>query len=316
MSDHGMNDFSDSPGHQDTWSADFGQGALSTLDQQGFGQQGFKLNGPLKAGYEAYKNKDTLKAGGTLLKNDLQSINWNGVGSSMSQFKGKLAANKDGYTQLTAAAGKVVGIDPVAWLAGTIVSFLIETFQPLEDLLGLVTGNETRMQESGRMWQEVGNSMPPIADYMNTTVEGELSSWLGDDGDVARTRVMELGLMMDAMGFLALGMQQVLNMMAGVARALREQVEKLIAKGVAWIIKTIVPQVAAATATFGAMLPLCIAMTVAQIAGLVLDAIQAINAAVQFVQNLGQTLDLVWDIFNVFLPFLEKMINVPKIQVG
>jgi hypothetical protein len=53
-------------------------------------------------------------------------------------------------------------------------------------------------------------------------------------------------------------------------------------------------------------------MTIAQIAGLVLDAIQAINAAVQFVQNLGQTLDLVWDIFNVFLPFLEKMINVPK----
>jgi hypothetical protein len=118
--------------------------------------------------------------------------------------------------------------------------------------------------------------------------------------------------MMDAMGFLALGMQQVLNMMAGVARFLREKVESLIASGVAWIIKTIVPQVAAATATFGAMLPLCIAMTVAQIMGLVLDAIQAINAAVQFVQTLGQTLDLVWDIFNVFLPFLEKMINVPK----
>ncbi|MFC3493320.1 hypothetical protein [Glycomyces rhizosphaerae] len=240
MSDHGMNDFSDSPGHQDTWSADFGQGALSTLDQQGFGQQGFKLNSPLKAGYQAYKNKDTLKAGGTLLKNDLQSIDWNGV----------------------------------------------------------------------------GNSMPPIADCMNSTVEGELASRLGDDGDVARTRVMELGLMMDAMGFLALGMQQVLNMMAGVARSLREQVEKLIAKGVSWIIKTIVPQVVASTATFGAMIPLCIAMTVAQIAGLVLGAIQAINAAVQFVQNLGETPDLVRDIFNVFLPFLEKMINVPKIQVG
>jgi hypothetical protein len=312
MSDHGMNDFSNSPGHQDTWSADVGQGALSTLDQQGFGQTGFKLNSPFKAGLNAYKNRETLKNGANLVKTDLQSINWNGVSGSLDQFKGKLSANRDGYTQLATAAGKVVGIDPVKWLAGTLVSFLIETFQPLEDLLGLVTGNETRMQESGQMWQEVGNAMPPISEYMNSTVEGELASWMGDDGDVARTRVMELGLMMDAMGFLALGMQQVLNMMAGVARFLREKVESLIASGVAWIIKTIVPQVAAATATFGAMLPLCIAMTVAQIAGLVLDAIQAINAAVQFVQNLGQTLDLVWDIFNVFLPFLEKMINVPK----
>jgi hypothetical protein len=312
MSDHGMNDFSDSPGHQDTWSADFGQGALSTLDQQGWGQTGFKANSPLKAGINAYRNREGLSNGVNLLKTDLQSINWNGVSGSLDQFKGKLSANRDGYTQFAASAGKVVGIDPVKWLAGTIVSFLIETFQPLEDLLGLVTGNETRMQESGQMWQEVGNSMPPIADYMNTTVEGELASWQGDDGEVARTRVMELGLMVDAMGYLALGMQQVLNMMAGVARFLREKVESLIAKGVAWIIKTIVPQVAASAATFGAMLPLCIAMTVAQIAGLVMDAIQAINAAVQFVQNMGQTLDLVWDIFNVFLPFIEKMINVPK----
>lgn len=266
--------------------------------------------------YQAHKNKSTLTSGASLLRSDLQSIDWNGVSGSLDQFKGKLSANRDQYTRFAAAGGKVVGIDPVAWLAGTLVSFLVETFQPLEDLLGLVTGNETRMQESGMMWQEVANSMPPISDYMNTSAAEGLANWIGEDGDTARARIMELGLMVDAMGYLAMGMQVVLNMMAGVARTLRELVEKLIAKGVAWIIKTIVPQVAVSTATFGAMIPLCIAMTVAQIAALVLQAVQAINQAIQFVQNLGETLDLARDLFNVFLPFLQKMIDVPKIQIG
>lgn len=316
MSDHGMNDFSNSPGHQDTWSADPGQGLLSTMDQHGPGSSGAGINSPFKMATKAYKNRDGLKDGANLLRSDLQSINWNGVGSSLDQFKGKLSANRDQYTQFASSAGKVVGIDPIAWLSGTLVSFLIETFQPLEDLLGLVTGNETRMQESGTMWQEVANSMPPIADHMNSSAAEALAEWIGEAADTARARIMELGLLVNAMGYLAMGMQMVLNMMAAVARFLREKVEKLIAKGVAWIIKTIFPQVAASAMTFGAMVPVCIAMTVAQIAMLVLDAVQAIQAAIQFVQNLGETLDLVRDLFNVFLPFLQRMIDVPKPQVG
>ncbi|KPC68090.1 hypothetical protein ADL26_20535, partial [Thermoactinomyces vulgaris] len=104
-------------------------------------------------------------------------------------------------------------------------------------------------------------------------------------------------LMVEAMGYLAGGMQMVLQMMAGLAKALRTYVQGKIADGVAWILKTIFPQIVGSVMTLGAAVPVAIAMTVAKIAGLVLDAIQAINAAVQFVQNLGQTLDLVWDIF-------------------
>jgi hypothetical protein len=100
--------------------------------------------------------------------------------------------------------------------------------------------------------------------------------------------------------------------MAGVARTLRELVEKLISKGVAWVIERIIPMIIGSAITFGSLVPLCVAMTIAQVMSLVLNAIQAINAAIQFVQSLGQTLDMVWDIFNVFVPFIERMINVPK----
>lgn len=315
MSDHGMNDFSDSPGHEDTWSADPGGGALSTIDQMGPGRGLYGM-------YKNYnKNKDTLTEGRDAiardldtagLKRDLQALDWDGVKGKLGDFKGKVAADQVAYTEYSRAAAKTLGYDPIQWLAGTIVSFVVETFQPLEDLIGLVTGNETRMQESGQMWQEVGNSMPPIAEYMNTTVDGELADWQGSDGEVARTRVMELGLMMDAMGYLAYGMQIVLNMMAGVARFLREKVEKLIAKGVTWVIEKIIPMITGSAITFGALVPFCIAMTLGQVAMLVLDAVQTIQAAIQFVQGLGQTLDLVADLFNVFLPFLEQMISVPK----
>jgi hypothetical protein len=310
-----MNDFSDSPGHQDTWSADPGGGLLSTIDQQGLGRS------PLGMAYKAYQNREGLSEGYNAVKRDLdtqglrrdlQAFDWDGAKGKLGDFKTKVMADEANYVKYARAGTKTLGIDPIQWLAGTIVSFLIETFQPLEDLIGLVTGNETRMQESALMWREVGNSMPPIADYMNTTVDGELAGWQGEDGEVARTRVIELGLMVDAMGYLAFGMQAVLNMMAGVARTLRELVEKLISKGVAWVIERIIPMIIGSAITFGSLVPLCVAMTIAQVMSLVLNAIQAINAAIQFVQSLGQTLDMVWDIFNVFVPFIERMINVPK----
>lgn len=157
--------------------------------------------------------------------------------------------------------------------------------------------------------------MPPIAEHMNSATIEDLAEWVGEAGEAARARIMELGLMVEGVGYLAMGMDQVLKMMAGIARVTRQFVQKLITDGVVWVIKRFAPQIAASIATFGAAAPVCIAMTVAKVAGLVLDAIQFVNGAIQFFQTLGRLLGYFQELFGIFKPFLEDLVNVPSIKV-
>lgn len=324
MSDHGMQDFSDSPnqggfGEDSNGNvADVGNGALNALDHQTLVKTPSAMNLAMNAGTYSQGFKDMgsdLRSGGFGQLGANLKMDWNAINSGTSGVQSGMGANQGKYENFLSKSKGAVGLDPLKWLVGTLVDFLVQTFQPLEDILGVVTGNEARMNVSANMWQEVAGAMPPIADYMNTVVDGELADWEGDAGSAARARVMELGLMIDAMGFLAYGMQGVLQMFAGIAQALRQFVQKLITDGVCWIIKTIAPQVAASIATLGAYAPVAIAMTVAKIAGLVLDAIQMIQAAVQVFQGLGDLLTLIQDVFAIFKPFIAELVNVPKFQV-
>jgi hypothetical protein len=318
MSDHGMNDFSDSP-HQGEFGYDSngdianpGNAALNVLDHQRI------LNSPIKMATSAYKDRDTFKQGGADLKGEFDGVDmkdWNAVKGRLGNIKTELGKPDGKYKDLMSKSRGTLGIDPLKWLAGTLVDFLIQCFQPLEDVLGVVTGNEARMNVSANMWQEVANAMPPIAEHMNSATTAELAEWEGQDGSTARARIMEMGLMVDGLGYLAMGMNTLLTMMAGVAQALRKFVESLIADGVVWVIKTIAPQIAASIATFGALAPVCIAMTVAKIAGLLFDAYNMIQGAIQFFQSCGEFLSYIQEVFSIMQPFFARMINVPSIKL-
>jgi hypothetical protein len=326
MSDHGMQDFSDSPrqgefGYDSNGNvADPGNAALNVLDHQSL------VKAP--SAYSLFKDRHTYKDAFSQVRSDLSGeaplsskltgiggklkVDWAAVNDKTGALATQTDRKKGDYEDFLSKTKGAVGLDPLKWLAGTLVDFLIQTFQPLEDLLGLVTGNEARMNVSANMWQEVGGAMPPIADHMLAVVEGELAEWEGEAGSAARARVMELSLMVDAMGYLAGGMQGVLQMMAGLAKAIRKFVEKKITDGVVWVIQTIAPQIAASIATLGAAAPVCIAMTVAKIAGLVLDAIQMVQAAIQMFQGLGELLNLIQDIFTIFKPFVAELVSIPR----
>jgi hypothetical protein len=316
MSDHGMNDFSDSP-QQGSWGhdsngdvANFGSGALQALDHQ-------YIVPPVASMANSWrKHGDLFKSEGRKTFDDLKSVDWGNTDNKFETLRTTISTGDSQRQEFLTQARRAAGIDPLKWLVGTVIDFLIQSFQPLEDILGLVSGNEARMRVSANMWQEVGNSMPPISEYMNTTVTGELAEWDGDDGQIARARVMEAGLLVDGMGYLAFGMQAILGIMASVAEGIRKLVQALITEGVVHLIEKVAPMMAASIATFGATAPVAIAMAVAKIAGLVYEAYQAIQAAMQIFQTMSEAMALVQEIFTIFQPYLDQMIPVPNIDLG
>lgn len=81
--------------------------------------------------------------------------------------------------------------DPVNFLAGTVVSFLIDFIQPLEDLLGLVTGNPERMDLEIAKWDRVTAALTAISEEVGKVPGEDIPGWRGDAAIVAKARLDE-----------------------------------------------------------------------------------------------------------------------------
>ncbi|HEY1175176.1 MAG TPA: hypothetical protein VGF17_03390 [Phytomonospora sp.] len=122
-----------------------------------------------------------------------------------AQVKGittKSAAFGDGFdfSDVTGLFGEITSTfytglgaitDPVSFLSGTVVSFLIDFIQPLEDLLGLVTGNPERMDLEIAKWDRVTSALAAIAEEVGKVPGEEIAAWRGDAATIAKTRLGE-----------------------------------------------------------------------------------------------------------------------------
>jgi hypothetical protein len=232
---------------------------------------------------------------------------WDGIANAVTGLAGDIASVMDMAKEYEAFVECVTdpAFDPVQWLAGTVVDFLIQLFQPLEDLVGMVSGNETRMRVSADMWVEVAEGAQQTGDYIAATGEAELAAWVGEDGDAARTRVDELGRSVSVMGYVAIGMNALLLQMAALAKLLRQDIVDLIAKGVSWMLTNLLPQVAAGIATFGATVATAIASGIARVASLVVKALDSVAKVLRIAEGAANVVATIGEILQRIRPVLD-----------
>lgn len=286
------------PSGTDAWKAVTGQGSPSAKDN---GPSGMNMLGsvasPLNAVQTTVTNAGKIDG----------LTDWDGYANLITGLAGSISGIQGAAENFW---GMVEGItdpkfDPVQWLAGTLIDFMIQVFQPLEDLVGMVSGNETRMRTSSSMWNAVSGGAPQVADYVQSIGEEHLSDWIGSDGDAARTRVSEAGEAIRGMGYVAVALEGILACMADLAKALRQDIVDLLAKGVSWALTRLLPQVAAAVATFGATLATAIADAIYKVATLVMRAISRIKQASEIFAKAAGAIEIANQALTAIKPVLN-----------
>lgn len=252
---------------------------------------------PVTAGLNTYKNFSKIEG----------LSDWDGIANAVTGLAGDITSVMDMAKEYEALVEHVTDpkFDPVQWLAGTVIDFLIQLFQPLEDLVGVVSGNETRMRKSAEMWVKVAEGAQQTGEYLSATGAAELAAWVGEDGDAARARVDELGRGVSVMGYVAIGMNALLLQMADLAKLLRQDVVDLIAKGVSWMITNLLPQVAAGIATFGATVATAIASGIARVASLVMKALDSIAKVLRIAEGAAKVVAVISEILQKIRPVLD-----------
>ncbi|QSB05531.1 hypothetical protein [Natronoglycomyces albus] len=189
-------------------------------------------------------------------------------------------------------ANEKFGKDPLAWVSGTLVSFVIDLCQPLEDLLGLVTGNEGRMKTSCEMWLTVIEGARQTGNYIGETGLAAMEGWEGDDADAARERIVEIGRSLQYMSLWSVGLAAALRGYAIIAKKLEDKVKEFLGKIVKKAITQWLPKMASGVATFGATTAATIAFAAITIASYIMMAYNLIQVAINIFNMMGELINL------------------------
>lgn len=199
-------------------------------------------------------------------------------------------ANIGGQVAALGSTYSAVVADPLNWLISQGVGFLIDFIQPLEDLLGMVTGNPERMQGEMDKWQRVGEALVPLSEEIRAAGNHGLATWEGKAGEAAKTRLNDFA---DGVAATANDVKHVLMIM-NIAKLLMEIakafLEMIIATFVQWLIMIWIPALAAAVPTAGGSTAAAGTATTAQAASTTSKATTFTGKVQRILQKLRQAL--------------------------
>ncbi|WP_025272262.1 hypothetical protein [Haloglycomyces albus] len=290
------------PFESEAWNTDnMGNAAYETID-------GVK---PAVDGYNAASD----------MVSDVQDIDvetltdWDSVTGLVGDMNDNISTIADSASEFTDVVSEI-GANPVEWLAGTIVDFLMEAFQPLEDLVQMVTGNEERMLTSADMWSTVADGCGQVGQYVAESGLNPIQEWEGAAASAAKTRIDEASQAVSNMGFVATGLNYLLQLMSKVAKSLYETVLDLIKQGVQWVLERIVPYIAASFATFGAASAVAVGDTIRKVAQLVMTAWDWIKKAMNIFEQAMQAIEIVQSIIEKVRPIIDFLMNAKAAYDG
>jgi hypothetical protein len=201
-------------------------------------------------------------------------------------------------------------LDPFNYLICAGLTFLVDVVQPLEDLLGLVTGNPERMDEEISKWQTVLDELGPTSEQIRQAANSGLLSWKGDTAEAAKTR---LSAFADGVASLANHIDQLIAIMK-IAKAIMEAAQAfviaLIATFIEWLVFTWTAAIATAEVTLGAS-------TVTATAATELKIVGVLERGVRFVDRIVLLLERIADIMAKIMPkAMEEAAKGFRIQPG
>jgi hypothetical protein len=156
------------------------------------------------------------------------------------------------------AATAELGMQAVGWITdplGALISngldFLIAVIQPLEDILGFVTGNPDRLQNAIDRWNNIEQACYALAQEVQHVSDAGLGEWDDQASAIAKVRISELADAIGGIGVKSGTCQHWLAVAQLLAQTLQEVIKSIISSFLSQLIMTWLAALAAAAVTFG-----------------------------------------------------------------
>ncbi|MFC4373091.1 hypothetical protein ACFO5K_03160 [Nocardia halotolerans] len=186
----------------------------------------------------------------------------------------------------TAAAGLDIATamtDPIAYIGGQIISWMLEHIEPARKALESVTGNPAMVKEYAASWVKIQEHMIAVRDDLETALDTGLTNWEGTAAAAYRAKATGLIVQADAAAGAAYGASvatlKMAEIVTGVRTAVRDLLSAVAGSMISWTIELML--------SVGTATPLVIAQATTKIASVVAKVAKLMDGLKDAVTDLG-----------------------------
>ena len=208
-------------------------------------------------------------------------------GLSFSEVRG-LASEGTGFVQ---SCMDVTGFatDPIGFLAGKGLDFLISICQPLQDAIHFVSGDGDALSRAAGNFGNIAQGLADFGEQFGQHAQEALSKWDGQAAETAADKLGQFAGGIDGVAAKAGDIAQLLQISSMVMTVIEEFIKALLTEFITWLIMIWIPALAAA-------IPSCGASTAAAGTATGVRAAQTGSRATRQVSKLQQLLNKIREI--------------------
>jgi hypothetical protein len=155
------------------------------------------------------------------------------------------------FIQSCKDAATGIATDPLGWLIGQGLNFLITVVQPLQDMIHFVTGDGPALMNAASNFNKIGQGLAQYAEKFVTDMTEQLKDWTGDAKDAAKARLEKFATGIGGTAGQSGDIASLLQISSMVMTVVEEFLKALLTEFVQWLILIWIPAIAAAAPTFG-----------------------------------------------------------------
>ncbi|WP_019818445.1 hypothetical protein [Saccharomonospora saliphila] len=163
-----------------------------------------------------------------------------------------LAADGGSFVSSCMGAVSDFASDPIGWLVGEGLDFLISICQPLQDLIHMASGDGPALSNAAGSFGNIGQGIADFGDKFAEDAVTALAEWEGEAAQAAATKFAEFAKGIKAVAGEAGNIAELLQISSMIMTVIEEFLKALLTEFITWLIMIWIPALAAAVPTAGA----------------------------------------------------------------
>jgi hypothetical protein len=226
----------------------------------------------------------------------LKSIDAQGKFSDGKDSSEAIALASEGSAVIASLGTSAYGIatDPIGWLVGQGLNFLIAVVQPLEDAIHFVSGDGPALSQASENFSNIAKGVADLRKTFDSDLASSVQTWGGETADVAATKLGEFANGIDGVAGQAGELASMLATSSMIMQIIEDVIKAILTELITWLIMIWIPALAAAVPSFGASTAAAgaatgvrVASTASRVSRIIARLKQFLSKIMQFLRSLG-----------------------------
>ncbi len=175
-------------------------------------------------------------------------------GADITLALGTIATDTASFIQSSSSTITDIATDPLGWLVGQGLNFLVNAVQPIQDAIHFVSGDGPALGVAAENFGAIATGLDKLAKNFAEVADESLEDWESNAGTAAKTALGEFAHGIEGVAGTSGDLARMLQLNSMLMSFVEDLVKAILTEFVTWLILLWVPALAAAVPTCGASL--------------------------------------------------------------